>query len=342
MRFLTIGEVMLRLKTPGFERFLQSPCFEATFGGGEANVAVSLANYGEDVRFFTVLPENPIADACLRQLKGFGVDTSRIIRGRGRMGIYYLASGRNQLPSKVIYDRTHSSIAEVNPESVNWDLVFDGISWSHISGITPAISENARQLSMQSVKQAKQRGITVSCDLNFRKKLWNYGKSASDVMSELAEYVDVAIANEEDIQKSLGITSSDIDEITERLDNNIYKVLGDKVLARYPGMKLVAITLRESHSADWNDWSACLNDRDHFYTSKKYEIRNIYDRVGGGDSFAGGLLYGLNHYRDKQEALEFATAASCLKHSIMGDFNRVEVADVENLMNGDGTGRVQR
>lgn len=341
MKVLTFGEIMLRLKAPGHERFFQSPSLEATFGGGEANVAVSLANYGMDAAFLTVLPKNDIAEACIRELRYFGVDTSRILRGEGRMGIYYLEGGANQLPSKVVYDRAYSAIALAKPGDIDWDKAFDGVDWFHITGITPAISETAMELSLESVAEAKKRGITVSCDLNYRKNLWKYGKAASEVMNKLAESVDVAIANEEDVQKSLGITV-DVDVESGALDREKYRVLGNKVLAAFPNMKLIAITLRESHSADHNGWAACLNDGEHFYVSKKYEIRDIIDRVGGGDSFAGGLIYGLNHYTDRQQALEFAVAASCLKHSVIGDFNRVSVSDVEKLASGDGTGRVQR
>lgn len=341
MKVLTFGEIMLRLKAPGHERFFQSPMLEATFGGGEANVAVSLSNYGMDAELLTVLPKNEIGDACIRELRYFGVGTGKILRGPGRMGIYYLEGGANQLPSKVVYDREYSALALAAPGSIDWDAAFQGVEWLHITGITPAISESAKDLSLEAVAEAKKRNITVSCDLNYRKNLWKYGVKASEVMSQLAEYVDVAIANEEDVQKSLGITV-DVDVESGELDREKYRALGDKVLAKYPNMRCIAITLRESHSADWNGWAACLNDRDNFYVSKKYEIRNIVDRVGGGDSFAGGLIYGLNHYPDKQSALEFAVAASCLKHSVIGDFNRVGVADVTKLMAGDGTGRVQR
>ena len=278
MKILTFGEIMLRLKAPGHERFFQSPMLEATFGGGEANVAVSLANYGMDAEFLTVLPQNDIANACIRELRYFGVDTKKIVRGNGQMGIYYLEAGANQLPSKVVYDRAYSSIALAKPGDIDWNKAFDGVDWFHITGITPAISESAMELSLESGE----------------------------------------------------------------LDREKYKALGNKVLEAYPNMQCIAITLRESHSADWNGWAACLNDGKDFYVSKKYEIRDIIDRVGGGDSFAGGLIYGLNHYEDKQSALEFAVAASCLKHSVIGDFNRVSVSDVEKLMGGDGTGRVQR
>ena len=342
MKFLTFGEIMLRLKSPGLERFFQSPMLEATFGGGEANVAVSLANYGQDVAYLTVLPKNTIADECIKELRKFGVDTGRIVRSdKGRVGIYYLETGANARPSKVVYDREYSAIALAKPGDIDWDKAFEGVDWFHITGITPAISETAMELSLESVKEAKKRGITVSCDLNYRKNLWKYGKKAAEVMRELANYVDVAIANEEDVQKSLEITT-DVNVESGELDRAKYKALGDKVLETYPNMKCIAITLRESKSADWNGWAACLNDRENFYVSKRYEIRDIVDRVGGGDSFGGGLLYGLTHYEDKQQALEFAVAASCLKHSILGDFNRVDVSEVEKLMGGDGTGRVQR
>ena len=341
MKYLCFGEIMLRLKAPGVERFFQTPLLEATFGGGEANVAVSLANFGEDAGFLTVLPDNAIASACRCELRRFGVDISRVVTGAGRMGIYFLEAGANQLPSKVVYDRSHSALALAKRGDIDWDRVLEGVSWFHITGITPAISASAMELSLEGVQAAKGRGITVSCDLNYRKNLWKYGKTAAEVMRELVKYVDVAVANEEDIQKSLGI-SADVDVSSGSLSLEKYKALGDRVLAEYPDLQMIAITLRESYSADHNGWSACLNDREHFYVSRKYEIRDIVDRVGGGDSFAGGLIYGLNHYQDRQQALEFAVAASCLKHSIGGDFNRVGVADVKKLLSGDGSGRVQR
>lgn len=340
-KVVTFGEIMLRLKAPGHERFFQSPHLEATFGGGEANVAVSLANYGMKSAFVTVLPDNDIANACLRELKGFGVDTSFVRRAPGRMGIYYLEGGANQLPSKVIYDRAHSSIAEAKSGDLDWDSIFDGAGWFHITGITPAISRSAMEISLESVKKAKAAGLTVSCDLNYRKNLWKYGVSATEAMREMAKYVDIAIANEEDVQKSLGI-EADVNVESGKLEREKYRKLGDAVLSKYPSMKMIAITLRESRSADANGWSACLNDRSAFYLSRSYEITDIVDRVGGGDSFAGGLIFGLNMYEDRRKALEFAVAASCLKHSILGDFNRVGVSDVEKLMSGDASGRVQR
>lgn len=340
-KVITFGEIMIRLKAPGREKFLQSAAFEATFGGGEANVAVSLANYGIDAAFVTVLPENDIADACIGELRKFGVDTSMIVRGGDRLGVYYLEAGSVQRPSKVIYDRANSSISTAKPGDINWDLVFDGAEWFHITGITPAISESARLLAMESVKEASKRGITISCDFNFRNKLWKYGKKATEVMPELVSYVNVGIANEEDCQKSLGI-GLDADVESGHLDVTKYETLSNKVLAKYPSLKYMAITLRESKSADHNNWSACINDRKGFYLSKKYEMTHIIDRVGGGDSFSGGLIYGLMKYENPEDALNFAVAASCLKHTISGDFNRVNVKDVVGLMGGDGSGRVQR
>jgi 2-dehydro-3-deoxygluconokinase len=341
MKVITFGEIMLRLKSPGQTRLFQTPFLEATFGGGEANVAVSLANFGMDACFVTVLPRNNIGDACLQEVQKFGVDTSRIRRGEGRMGVYFLEGGANQLPSNVIYDRSGSAIALAKPGDFLWDEVFPDASWFHFTGITPAISENAMLLSLEAVEAAKRFGLTVSCDLNFRKKLWQYGKSAPEVMSQLVKFVDVVIANEEDCQKSLGI-SADVDVHRGKLESQKYEALSNAVLEAYPNIKIIAITLRESISADNNNWSACLNNRQKFYESKKYPIMNIVDRVGGGDSFAGGLIYGLNNYDDMQDALEFAVAASCLKHSIIGDFNRVGVDEVVMLMGGDASGRVQR
>jgi len=341
MNILTFGEIMLRLKAPGCERFFQTPMLEATFGGGEANVAVSLANYNMSAKYLTVLPSNQLADACIKELRGFGVDVSKIQRGSGRMGIYFLENGANQLPSKVIYDRADSAIALAKPGDIDWDKAFNGVDWFHITGITPAISVGAMELSLESVRAAKEKGITVSCDLNYRKNLWKYGKTAPEVMKELVKYVDVVIANEEDCQKSLGVTV-DIHVEGGELDRSKYKALSDAVLETYPNMRLISITLRESKNADVNGWAACLNDRSNFYESRRYEITDIVDRVGGGDSFAAGLIYGLNNYEDKQSALEFAVAASCLKHSISGDFNRVNVDDVTKLMGGDGSGRVLR
>ena len=343
MKYLTFGEIMLRLRAPGHERFFQSNMMEATFGGGEANVAVSLANYGEDAAYLTVLPENTLGDECVKELRRFGVDTKRIQRGKGRMGIYFLEAGANQLPSKVVYDREYSAISLAKPGDIDWDNAFEGIGWFHITGITPAISESAMELSLESVKEAKQRGITVSCDLNYRKNLWKYGKDAKEVMTELVKYVDTVIANEEDFQKSLGLkaeSQGDVEDGALNIEN--YKAIASLAMQTYPNIKRVAITLRESKSANHNDWSACLYNGKDFFLSRKYAITDIVDRVGGGDSFGGGLIYGLNTYADEKTALEFAVAASCLKHTILGDYNRVSVSEVESLMKGSGTGRVQR
>lgn len=340
-RIITFGEIMLRLKSPGLERFFQSPSLEATFGGGEANVAVSLANYGMDAAFVTALPNNAIGEACLRDVRSFGVDVSNIKMTGGRMGIYFLETGSNQRPSKVVYDRAESAIAIAPVDLFDWEKIFEGADWFHISGISPAISASAAELSIAACKAAKKCGVKVSCDLNYRKNLWKYGKEAKEVMSEIAKYIDVAIANEEDFQKSLGITaSSDVESGT--LDRNVYEGIAKKAMELYPNLERVAITLRESKSADRNDWAACIYDGKEFYVSRKYELTDIVDRVGGGDSFSGGLIYGLLTYEKQSDALDFAVAASCLKHTVPGDFNRVTVAEVTALMKGSGSGRVER
>jgi 2-dehydro-3-deoxygluconokinase len=345
-RVVTFGEVMLRLNPPGLERFLQSPVLEATFGGGEANVAVSLACFGLDVAYVTVLPHNPIADACIAYLRGRGVDTSLIVRDGERMGIYFLENGANQRPSQVIYDRTNSAIATAGPQSLDWERIFDSASWFHITGITPALSQSAADLSLQAVQVAKDKGLTVSCDYNYRAKLWKYGKTAPEVMGELVRYVDVGIANEEDCQRSLGIRVEAGDwerEIaTGELDPGRYRALCEKVLEVFPNLKYQTITLRESYSADHNGWSACLHNGREFFLSTRYDITDIVDRVGAGDAFAAGLIYGLSTGMDDEAALNFAVAASCLKHSIPGDMNLVSVDEVKRLMAGEASGRVQR
>ena len=340
-KFLTLGELMLRLKSPGRERLMQSPSLEATFGGGEANVAVSLANYGLDAEFLSVIPSNAIGDSAVGELRRFNVGTDKIIRTEGRMGIYYLETGANQRPSKVIYDRAYSAISMFDPEKYDWDSIYNNVTWLHISGITPAISVQTKDASIAAVKEAKKRGVTVSIDLNYRKNLWKYGVEAKDVMSVMTEYADIIIANEEDCQKSLGLECKSNVE-GGKLDNEDYRKLSSSLLEKYPNVKKVAITLRESKSADINFWAAALNNGTDFIVSRKYEMYDIVDRVGGGDSFAGGLIYGLNVLGDDKEALEFAVAASCLKHSIDGDFNRVTVDEVMKLAKGDGSGRVQR
>lgn len=340
-KFITFGEIMLRLKPPQFERFLQSPLLEATFGGGEANVAVGLARFGLEVVYVSVIPANPIGDACLRELNKQGVNTSSVLRKGDRLGIYFLENGSNQRPSVVVYDRGHSAIAEARIGDIDWDKVFQGAGWFHITGITPAISLSAAELSLEAVKKAKEKGLTVSCDLNYRKNLWKYGKPAQEIMSVLFKYVDIAVGNEEDCQKSLGV-KADIDVESGELPAEQYQKITRKILELYPNIKKIAITLRESHSADYNGWSAVLDNRKEFFVSKKYEIHDIVDRVGGGDAFAAGLIYGLNRLSSDREALEFAVAASCLAHTIPGDLPLISVEEVNKLVIGSGTGRVQR
>jgi 2-dehydro-3-deoxygluconokinase len=340
-RVITLGEVMLRLKSPGHERFFQSPLLEATFGGGEANVAVGLARLGLDAAFVSAIPDNPIGEACIRELRKHGVDTSLIVRQGNRLGVYFLEAGANQRPSVVLYDRAHSAIAETQPGDIDWNAAFDGAAWFHVTGITPAISQSTGELALEAVKAAQAKGVTISCDLNFRKKLWKYGKSAPEVMGELVKYVDIAVGNEEDCQKSLGITV-DVDVESGQLQAEKYRELTDKVLTAYPNLKKLAITMRESHSADYNGWSATLNNRNEFLVSQKYEIHDIVDRVGGGDAFATGMIYGLTHLDSDQAALEFAVATSCLKHSIPGDLPLVTLKEVQSLLSSGGSGRVQR
>ncbi|MDZ7638482.1 MAG: sugar kinase [Bryobacterales bacterium] len=339
---VSFGEIMLRLTPPNLERLLQSPCFDASFGGGEANVAVLLAGLGQPARYVTMLPpHHPVADACVASLRSFGVDTSHVARGTGRMGVYYLETGANQRASKVTYDRAASAIALAKPGDIAWALAFEGASWFHITGITPAISESAAALAMESVQTARELGLTISIDLNFRKNLWKWGKAAHEVMPQLVKFADVVIANEEDIQKTLGI-QSEADVHAGKLDPAAYSALASRVLDDFPNLKTVAITLRESYSASHNGWSACMHDGDNFFVSRRYDITHIVDRVGAGDSFAGGLIYGLQHLPSHAEALEFAVAASCLKHSIPGDFARLSLEDVTGLLKNGGSGRVQR
>lgn len=333
---------MLRLAPPNLERILQSPQFVATFGGGEANVAVALASFGAPAAYVTALPENhPVADACVAELRRFGVDTSGIVRRKGRMGVYYLETGANQRPSRVVYDRENSAIALAQPGDIDWDGALQGAGWFHVTGITPAISATAAALSLEAARKAREKRITVSCDLNYRKNLWKWGQPAAEVMRNLVHFVDIAIANEEDVQMALGI-QAEVDVNSGKLDVSQYEKLTAKVLGEFPNLRGIAITLRESRSASHNGWSACWNDRKQFLTSRQYEITHIVDRVGGGDCFAGGLIYGLQALPGPREALEFAVAASCLKHSIPGDFNRFTVDEVKALLQGGGSGRVQR
>lgn len=342
-RIISFGEIMLRLKSPDHERLFQSPVLEARFGGGEANVAVSLALFGESAAFVTALPDNPLGNAAVQELRKYGVDTGYIRRTQGRMGIYFLETGANQRPSNVVYDREGSCISRVQAGDFDWPRIFSGASWFHITGITPALSQSAADTALEAMKQAKASGLQVSIDLNYRKKLWNYGVSAPQIMRQLAAYADVIIANEEDIQACLDIKAPQVDVKTGALNKEVYRTLAMQVKDSFPHVHTVAITLRESHSADYNGWSAVLYGRNGFYQSRTYEITDIVDRVGGGDSFAAGLIYGLlNFSGDEQKTLDFAVAASALKHSVSGDFNLVSLAEVEQLLKGDGSGRVQR
>lgn len=340
-RVVTFGEIMLRLKSPHFERLFQSPVLEATFGGAEANVAVSLAQYGVPVAFATAVPANSVGEACLGELRRFGVDITAVRRQGDRLGIYFLETGANQRPSRVTYDRAGSAIAAAKPGDFDWDRILDGATWFHVSGVTPAISASAAALALEAVQAARAKGVTVSCDYNYRKNLWRWGKRAAEVMRELVRHVQVGIANEEDCQQALGI-ETDVDVASGALEEEKYRVLAQRVLDAFPNLERQVITLRESHSADHNGWSAVLHNRTQFLRSRQYEIPDIVDRVGAGDSFAAGFIYGLLTYADDAKALEFATAASCLKHAVLGDFNRVSVAEVEALMHGNASGRVQR
>ena len=340
-KVVTFGEIMLRLQTYNHERFIQMRGLEATFGGGEANVAVSCANYGLNACFVTKLPENPIGDACIAELRKHNVCTKRIARGGERVGIYYCEKGASQRPSNVVYDRAHSSIATADKSDFNWDEIFDGADWFHFTGITPALSDGIAEICLEACKAAKAKNVIISCDLNFRKKLWTSEK-AGKVMGELMKYVDVCIANEEDAEKVFGIHAANTDVTGGKISDEGYKDVARQLVDRF-GFSHVAITLRESISASENDWSALLYDAkaDSFFKSKKYHMI-IVDRVGGGDSFGGGLIYSMLQGFDGQKAIEFAVAASCLKHTIEGDMNLVTVKEVENLMGGDGSGRVQR
>lgn len=344
-RVVTFGEVMLRLKSPSYERLLQSPLLEATFGGGEANVAASLANFGVEVDFVTALPANALGDACCTFLRGLGIGTSHIVRTGDRMGLYFLEAGSNQRPSRVIYDRAGSALMSAGPGTFAWDRILDGAAWFHVTGITPALSENAAATTLAAVQTARQMGLTVSCDYNYRKNLWKYGRTAREGMTELVRHCDIGIANEEDCQQALGISvdagvhrdaNSDLAEV------DAYQALTRKVLEAFPGLRKQAITLRESYSADRNGWSACLNNRQAFLHSTRYEILDVVDRVGTGDAFAAGLIRGWLSGLEDRDALEFAVAASCLKHTIPGDMNRCTVPEVEQLLREGGSGRIKR
>jgi 2-dehydro-3-deoxygluconokinase len=342
-RIISFGEIMLRLKSPANERWFQSPALEATFGGGEANVAVSLSILGESAAFASALPDNPVGEAAVRELRRYGVDVSALKRTKGRLGIYFLETGANQRPSNVVYDREGSAISQVKPGDFAWKDILKGADWFHLTGITPALSRSAADAAMEAVAAAKAAGAKVSIDLNYRKKLWNYGAKAPEVMRPLASLADVIIANEEDVQMCLGIAAAGVDVAKGELDAAVYERLAAAVKAEFPGVGVVAITLRESRSADRNGWSAVLHGASGFRASRAYDIDDIVDRVGGGDSFSAGLIYGLlNFPGDEAKALEFAAAASALKHAIPGDFNLSSKAEIETLLKGDGSGRVQR
>ncbi len=336
---VTFGELMLRLAPEGYLRFVQADTFEATFGGGEANVSISLANFGMDTAFVTKLPSHEIGQMAVNSLRKYGVDTSKIVRGGNRVGIYYLEKGASQRPSKVIYDRANSAIAEAKRNDFDWDKIFEGVKWFHFTGITPALSDETAEICLDACKAAKEKGIIISCDLNYRNKLWSKDK-AGEVMGKLCEYVDVCIANEEDANDVFKIKAPDTDVTSGTINSEGYKYVADELVKRF-GFSYVAITLRESISASDNRWGAMLYDGNDYYFSKKYNV-HIVDRVGGGDSFGAGLIYSLMHEYKGQEAIEFAVAASCLKHSIEGDYNFVSVAEVEKLAKGDASGRVQR
>ena len=344
-KIVTFGEIMLRLATPGYLRFSQTNELSATFGGGEANVAVSLANYGMEAGFVTRLPENDIAAACVKDLHKHGVKTDHIVYGGDRMGIYFLETGAVARASKVVYDRAHSAISEIKPGMIDWGQVLAGADWFHWTGITPAISQGAADVCLEAIQTANRLGIPVSCDLNYRKNLWKYGKKASEVMPDLVAGCDIILGNEEDAEKVFGIKPEGFDVTATAGEVNAaeFESVCTQLMQRFPRARKVIITLRGSINANHNTWGGVLYDGKQLFQSPRYDITHIVDRVGGGDSFMGGLIYGLLTYpQDDQQALNFAVAASCLKHTIYGDYNEVTVKEVENLMKGDGSGRVSR
>lgn len=342
-KIVTFGEIMLRLATPQHQRFSQATSFCASFGGGEANVAVSLANYGLYAEFVTRLPDNDIGRSVIMDLRKYNVGTGNIIFGGERLGIYFLETGSVSRPSKVIYDRTHSSVSEIKPGMIDWEKVFADASWFHWTGITPAISQGAADACLEAIKTAKKLGLTVSCDLNFRKNLWKWGSPAKQVMPAMVELCDVILGNEEDAEKVFGIKPEGTDISSGKVDSSDYQSVCRQLKKRFPGAEKIIITLRGSVSADHNTWSGILFNGKEFFNAPVYQITHIVDRVGGGDSFMGGLIYGLLNYPgDDQKALNFAVAASCLKHTIHGDFNLVTIPEVEQLMKGDASGRVVR
>lgn len=338
----TFGEIMMRLATPLFQRFAQARDLEVTYGGGEANVAVSLANYGVNARFVTALPKNDIGQACENYLRQYGVDTSYIARQGDRLGIYFLENGAAQRGSKVVYDRAGSAIAEIKAGDIDWDKAFEGVDWFHWTGITPAISQRAADVCLEAIKAARGKGITVSADLNYRKNLWKYGKKASEVMPELVGLCDVAIGNEEDAEKVFGISAAGADVESGKVEAEGYRAVAEALISKFPSLNTVSITLRGSLSASRNTWSGILYQNGEMFVGPLYDITHIVDRVGGGDSFCGGLIFATLDGRAPQECIDFAVAASCLKHSIHGDFNMATISEVEALIKGGGSGRVQR
>lgn len=344
-KIVTFGEIMLRLATPGHLRFNQATEYSATFGGGEANVAVSLANYGLDTEFVTRLPKNDIARACEMDLHKYNVGTRHVVYGGDRLGIYFLETGAVARASKVVYDRAHSAISEIGRGMIDWDEVFKDARWFHWTGITPAISAGAAEVCLEAIEAANRLGVTVSCDLNYRKNLWKYGKTASEVMPQLVAGSDIVLGNEEDCEKVFGIKPEGFDASRTNGEVNAaeFESVCRQMQQRFPRAKKVIITLRGAINADHNTWGGVLFADGTLYQSRRYDITHIVDRVGGGDSFMGGLIYGLLTYPgDDQRALDFAVAASCLKHTIYGDFNQVTVEEVEKLMSGDASGRVAR
>ena len=340
-KILTVGEIMMRLQPAGYKRLMQADSLDVVFGGGEANVAVSLAQFGEDVAFFTKLPKNVLADKCINQLRGWGVVTTRIVRGGDRIGIYFCEKGCSQRGSQVIYDRAHSSISEMKVSDFNVEEVLKDVTWLHWTGITPALSEDAVKFMRVLLRTAKLKGITVSCDLNFRKKLWTTVE-ANKAMSELVNFVDVLISNEEDCKDVFGIEATGTDITSGVISDKGYVEIGKQLFEKFPTLGKVAFTLRESLSASENGWSGILIDKDGSSVKSKRYLIQIVDRVGGGDSFGAGLIYGLTHGMSNQETIEYAVAASCLKHTVEGDFNIASVDEVMKLAGGDGSGRVQR
>lgn len=340
---MSFGEIMLRLSPPSFLRFVQAGSFDVIYGGAEANVAIALANFGVPVDYVTRLPKNDLGDACLNYVRQFGVGTDNIVRGGDRIGIYFLETGAIQRSSKVVYDRANSAIATIQPGMINWEKVFSNARWFHWTGITPAISEGAAAVCLEAVKKAKEMGLTVSCDLNYRSKLWKWGKAPEEVMGELVKNADIAIGNEEDADKVFGIKAPGVDAMAGKVESKRYRFVAENLMERFPNLQRVAITLRGSISASHNSWSGVLYDGKTLYTAPIYQVTHIVDRVGGGDAFAAGLIYGLLNFGDSpQKVLDFAVAASCLKHTIKGDFNLVTVAEVEKLAGGIVSGRVVR